>query len=102
MRRGWGASTIGACVFMMASVMLTSAWAGSAVADPVEDTLKAAKADVDAGRCEQAAARLEPIEGLQNRARLLGGLCLIKTGRYPEAVRSRAPRARSRFASASG
>ena len=81
MRRGWGASTIGACVFIV-----TSAWAGSAAADPVDDTLKAAKADVDAGRCEQAASRLEPIEGLQNRARLLGGLCLIKTGRYPEAL----------------
>ncbi len=83
MRRGWGASTIGACVFMLAGV-----FAGSAAADPVEDALAAAKADVDAGRCEQAADRLAPMEGLQNRARLLGGLCLIRTGRYPEALAS--------------
>lgn len=62
--------------------------AGRAAADPVEDALAAARADVEAGRCEQAQERLAPIEGLQNRARLLGGLCLIRTGRYPEALAS--------------
>ncbi len=83
MRRGWGASAIGACVFMLAGV-----FAGPAAADPVEEALAAAKADVDAGRCEQAVERLAPMEGLQNRARLLGGLCLIRTARYPEALAS--------------
>jgi len=59
-----------------------------AAADPLEAALAAARADVEQGRCEEAQARLAPIDGLQNRARLLGGLCLIRTGRYPEALAS--------------
>ena len=63
-------------------------WAGRAVADSVDDALKAARADVEQGRCEQALERLEGVEGLANRARLLAGQCLIRTGRYPEALAS--------------
>lgn len=65
-----------------------SAWAAPSAADPVEDALNAARADVEQGRCEQAQERLAQVEGLANRARLLGGQCLIRTGRYPEALAS--------------
>lgn len=57
-----------------------------AATDPVEEALAAARADVEGGRCDDAQARLAPIAGLENRARLLGGLCLIRAGRYPEAL----------------
>ncbi len=83
MRRGWTASAIGVIGFAWGSIA-----AGVAAADPVEDALKAAREDVEQGRCEQAQERLEAIEGLTNRARLLGGQCLIRTGRYPEALAS--------------
>ncbi|MFO0689875.1 MAG: tetratricopeptide repeat protein [Myxococcota bacterium] len=59
---------------------------GRAATDPVEEALSAARADVEAGRCEQAQERLAPIAGLENRARLLAGQCLIRAGRYPEAL----------------
>lgn len=72
---------------MLGSVLaFMAAGPGGAATDPVEEALAAARADVDAGRCEQAQARLAPVAGLENRARLLGGLCLIRVGRYPEAL----------------
>jgi tetratricopeptide (TPR) repeat protein len=82
-RRGWTASAIGVIGFAWGSIA-----AGVAAADPVEDALQAAREDVEQGRCEQAQERLAAIEGLANRARLLGGQCLIRTGRYPEALAS--------------
>ncbi len=88
MRRGWGASAIGVFVFAMVVFAMMSAGAGRAAADPIEDALKAARVDVEQGRCEQAQERLAGIEGLANRARLLGGQCLIRTGRYSEALAS--------------
>jgi len=69
-------------------MLMVMCGAGQAAADPTQEALDAARADVEQGRCEQAQARLAPIPGLQNRARLLGGLCLIRTGRYPEALAS--------------
>jgi tetratricopeptide (TPR) repeat protein len=72
----------------LAVLAICSVVAGQAAADPIEDALSAARADVESGRCEQAQERLAPIAGLQNRARLLGGLCLIRTGRYAEALAS--------------
>lgn len=83
MRRGWRASAIGVIGFAWGSV-----WAGVAAADPVEEALAAAREEIEQGRCEQAEARLAAVEGLANRARLLGGQCLIRTGRYPEALAS--------------
>ncbi len=83
MRRGWRASAIGVIGFAWGSIT-----AGVAAADPIEDALKAAREDVEQGRCEQAQERLAEIDGLENRARLLGGQCLIRTGRYPEALAS--------------
>lgn len=83
MRRGWGASAIGVIGFAWAAI-----GAGTAAADPVEEALKAAREEVEQGRCEQAQERLAAVDGLANRARLLGGLCLIRTGRYPEALAS--------------
>ncbi|MBK7949032.1 MAG: hypothetical protein IPK00_09865 [Deltaproteobacteria bacterium] len=72
---------------MLASaIVCVSATAGRAATDPVEAALAAARAEVEAGRCEQAEALLAPIAGLENRARLLGGQCLIRAGRYPEAL----------------
>ena len=84
-RRGWGASAIGVIGFAWASL---GAGAALAAASPVEDALQAAREDALQGRCEQAQERLAPIEGLANRARLLGGQCLIRRGRYPEALAS--------------
>ncbi|MEZ4331136.1 MAG: tetratricopeptide repeat protein [Myxococcota bacterium] len=66
--------------------MLFGATVGRAADESLERLLEAARADAEAGRCEQAQARLAPLEGLQNRARLLGGLCLIRRGHYSEAL----------------
>ncbi len=84
-RRGWGASAIGVIGIAWASI---GAGAAAAATDPVQDALQAAREDALQGRCEQAQERLAPIDGLANRARLLGGQCLIRTGRYPEALAS--------------
>lgn len=66
--------------------MLLAAPAAHAADESVEAVLEAARADAEAGRCEQAQARLAPLAGMQNRARLLGGLCLIRRGHYSEAL----------------
>jgi tetratricopeptide (TPR) repeat protein len=84
-RRGWGASSIG-----VIALVCSGLFGGSALAseDPVAEALKAAAADVEQGRCEQVRERLAPIGGLEHRALLLTGLCLIRAGRYPEAIAS--------------
>ncbi|MEM9178004.1 MAG: tetratricopeptide repeat protein, partial [Myxococcota bacterium] len=60
----------------------------TAAAGPVDDALRQARQDVEQGRCEQAAARLRGIGGLETRAALLAGQCQIRTGLYPEALTS--------------
>ncbi|MCR9094977.1 MAG: tetratricopeptide repeat protein [bacterium] len=61
---------------------------GAVMAGPVEDAMSQARQDVEQGRCEQAAARLRGISGLESRAALLAGQCQIRTGLYPEALSS--------------
>ena len=61
---------------------------GAASAGPVEDAMSQARQDVEQGRCEQAAARLRGIGGLESRAALLAVQCQIRTGLYPEALTS--------------
>lgn len=68
------------------SLVLLMAAMAQAAEESVESLVEAARADAEAGRCEQAQERLAPLEGMQNRARLLGGLCLIRRGRYSEAL----------------
>ncbi|MFK7894374.1 MAG: tetratricopeptide repeat protein [Myxococcota bacterium] len=60
--------------------------ANHAVAAPVDDAVAAAMKDAEQGRCRAAVDRLASMSGLQSRARLLGGQCLVAAGRYPEAL----------------
>ncbi|MBY0399035.1 hypothetical protein K2X89_01985 [Myxococcota bacterium] len=76
----------GAAALLASIVALLAALPGRAESDPVEQALEAARADVEAGRCEQAQDRLAGVAGLENRARLLAGQCFIRAGRYPEAL----------------
>ena len=69
-----------------AGLVLCLGTAGQALAGPVDDAVAAAIQDVEQGRCSAAKDRLAGVGGLESRARLLGGQCLIAEGSYPEAL----------------
>lgn len=77
--RGW--LTLGTGVGLALAAL-----SGPAAAGPVEDAFAAARQDVEQGRCEQAAARIRRIDGMNSRAGLLAGQCQIRAGLYPEAL----------------
>jgi len=60
--------------------------AGAAGAGPVEDAMKAAMLDVEAGRCQQAVRRFASIDDVLARALLLGGQCRVRHGQFLEAL----------------
>ena len=58
----------------------------SAFATEVDDAIATAIEAVAEGRCDDAYRVLAPIDGLEDRARLLAGQCRVRAGLYPEAL----------------
>jgi tetratricopeptide (TPR) repeat protein len=67
-------------------VVLLAFGATQATAQDVEGAIRAAIADAEQGRCDEAYRRLSSIEGLESRARFLAGRCRVQQGLYPEAL----------------
>jgi tetratricopeptide (TPR) repeat protein len=52
----------------------------------IDNAIEVAIEAVRDGRCDEAYQALAPIEGLEDRARLLSGQCRVRAGLYPEAL----------------
>ena len=77
--RGWTAATV--VVALATTVAVQTSFAGE-----VEDALAASLLDVKAGRCAEAAARIDQIDGLESRALALGGRCKADNADYDGAL----------------
>jgi tetratricopeptide (TPR) repeat protein len=72
------------CRWLLALLTLTSALAGAAELDEIQQLLVAQ--DVAVGDCERALERASELASNDARGRLLAGQCALRLARYPEAA----------------